>query len=205
MYSTTTTVNVANINRVIEFIEQGQAPFGMWNWSTCIAGQTLHAHNIPVPPRHDLVNLDRAIDYAVSLLGIGAGTQNKLFLAGIHCADPNTLASITREQACTVLRHLAATGEVDWSVIDDRHAEDAPVSQPSDEPHSPQAARSDNNPPTPSAAPAASQRLSGAGMTARPVTRPHVPDTPPPPHARTPSHCRPNPGRSTGSRAVWHR
>ena len=112
MYSTTTNVNVANINRVIEFIEGEERPFYMGAWNYCIAGQTLAAHNLSMLPPVDM--------RAAAVLGLAEYKAYKLFI----CIPDNKRKwrGTNRKDACAVLRHLAATGEVDWSVIRNRSA-----------------------------------------------------------------------------------
>lgn len=53
-------------------------------------------------------------DEAREYLGIDAETAGRLFWG----TDGIKLEPITKEQAARVLRHLAQTGEVDWSIVE---------------------------------------------------------------------------------------
>lgn len=114
MYSTTSNVNVANINKVIDYIEGEHRPFDMKNWNYCIMGQTIAAF------RSGHIGLGGKVEAPLQ------GVRTAAFLLGITQASAFTLfcamgpaPAFTREEACTVLRHLAATGEVDWSIIEE--------------------------------------------------------------------------------------
>jgi len=80
-----------------------------WHCGTvgCIAGWTQHLFGTGTP------NYDSGIE-AAKLLGLHDRAATDLFIPGkaIFC----TLDEVKPRQAAAVLRHLAETGKVDWSI-----------------------------------------------------------------------------------------
>lgn len=115
-------MNTDNIRRLADIIEQqphttvsALSGFTMLNWThdcgtpACIAGWANYLHN---SDGREQVRMESA--YRARLwLGLGEEDADELF--GIGEDDPG-LESVTPTHAAAVLRHLADTGEVDWSV-----------------------------------------------------------------------------------------
>jgi len=120
-------MNVENILRVADAIEQHSIPdlgFNMARWYgdgefdrsghecetvACIGGWAMHLLSDRNVGAHDFDD----VDHAARLLGINRATSTDLFYA-LGCLT--SFDEITPSHAVAVLRHLAKTGEVDWSI-----------------------------------------------------------------------------------------
>ncbi len=77
--------------------------------TACVAGWTIAV----AKPRKRRVWYNRLVDDASEFLGLDLGTAEDLFLVG---ESRQMLASVLPFEAVAVLRHLAKTGRVDWSI-----------------------------------------------------------------------------------------
>ncbi len=102
-------LNTLLILKLADFIEAGSMPYDQRHWTQCIAGQCCH-----MTGKRASYN---AGEYAYHLLGIDKMQYEQLFTGAPLLLTP------TRGQAVRVLRHLAATGKVNW------HVDEKPVSE----------------------------------------------------------------------------
>ncbi len=131
-------IDVANH---IEHLEWGERPgcFGMRLFThqglgghcgtpACIAGWTVAiGHDNPTS-----VQNNDAFDEARALLGLTLTEGVSLFMpsksvACYYTTDPESQKHISPARAAAVLRHLAYTGIIDWSIRPEERTEPAPV------------------------------------------------------------------------------
>lgn len=96
-------LNTAFISKLADFIEAESVPYDQRSWGSCVAAQACIMAGLGHKYNH-------SGEHAQQLLGIDED-QYLLFQGG-----PLGMVTPSKETAARVLRHLAATGEVDWLV-----------------------------------------------------------------------------------------
>lgn len=124
-----TQLNIENINKLADYMD-GLAPekFDMANWcgsACCISGWAAVLNGAELRPDDVLDGLHFFIDGefwlqsdACRWIGIDEKQGDLLFTFISNTSSKLNMGTAKPWHAAAVLRHLAATGEVDWSVAD---------------------------------------------------------------------------------------